>query len=159
MRKMAATDQNQISMQRLDKLSQILDSSIKLPGGYRIGWDGIIGLIPGIGDIIGFAMSSYIVIGAYRMGASTSTLLRMLINVGIETIVGAVPIIGDIFDLAFKANNRNIRLLKRQMSTPQAVNVESKRGVLAILFVVVFLILLVLIAVSSLIIGLFRLVF
>ena len=92
-----------------------LDSSIRLPGGFRIGWDGIIGLVPGIGDVIGLGLSSYLVWRAAELGLPRATLARMLGNVALETVIGAVPIVGDAFDFAFKANNRNVRLLQRAL--------------------------------------------
>lgn len=102
-------------LSRLRNLSQLLDSSIRLPGGYRIGLDGLIGLIPGIGDAIGACAGAYIVIRAAQLGASSVTLVRMIGNVIIETLLGAIPIIGDLFDFVWKANNRNVALLEKQM--------------------------------------------
>ncbi|MGO4998571.1 DUF4112 domain-containing protein [Oceanisphaera sp. W20_SRM_FM3] len=97
--------------QRLERLAWLLDSSIRLPGGYRVGLDGVIGLIPGIGDLIGAGLSSYIVVEAARLKVPLRVLARMGLNVLIEFVVGIVPIFGDIFDFAFKANLRNVRLL------------------------------------------------
>ncbi len=113
---------------RINRLSRLMDTAIPLPGGYRIGWDGIIGLVPGIGDIAGMLVSLYIVAGAKRSGASGATLIRMLLNVGIEALIGAVPIIGDLFDLAFKANIRNMKILDRQLDQPAAIARESLRN-------------------------------
>ena len=78
----------------LEKLSRLMDSSIRLPGGYRIGWDGIIGLIPGIGDLTGLAISLYILVGARRAGASSATLFKMMVNVTLESVLGAIPVVG-----------------------------------------------------------------
>ena len=122
---------------RINRLSRLMDTAIPLPGGYRIGWDGIIGLIPGIGDVAGMLVSLYIVAGARRSGASGATLIRMLLNVGIEAFIGAVPIIGDLFDLAFKANTRNMKILNQQLDQPTVIAQESQRnlwliGILAV---------------------------
>lgn len=104
----------------LQALSRFLDSSIRLPGGYRIGWDGIIGLIPGLGDVVGACISLYIIIRAKRLGGSNLTIMRMLLNVAIELIVGLIPVVGDIFDFVFKSNTRNLALLNKQLvDTPQ----------------------------------------
>ncbi len=90
---------------RLGHLAWFLDNSIPLPFlGYRIGADGIIGLIPGLGDTVGSLLSSYIVLEAARLGTPKSVLLRMVINIVIESIIGLVPFVGDLFDLAWKAN-------------------------------------------------------
>ena len=113
---------------RINRLSRLMDTAIPLPGGYRIGWDGIIGLVPGIGDIAGMLVSLYIVAGAKQSGASGATVIRMLLNVGIEALIGAVPIIGDFFDLAFKANIRNMKILNRQLDQPTAIAQESQRN-------------------------------
>jgi hypothetical protein len=94
------------------------DRSIPLPGGYRIGLDAIIGLVPGLGDAVGALVSAYIINEARSLGAPRSILLRMLGNVAIETVVGAIPFAGDLFDAAFKANTRNLALLARYQLDP-----------------------------------------
>jgi len=100
-------------LRRLDRLSQLLDNAFAIPGTrFRIGLDGIIGLIPGIGDAAGAVLSIYVILQAARLGLPVSALLRMLGNVAIETVVGAVPIVGDIFDIVWKANIRNMALLR-----------------------------------------------
>ena len=113
---------------RINRLSRLMDTAIPLPGGYRIGWDGIIGLVPGVGDVAGMLVSLYIVAGARRSGASGATLIRMLLNVGIEALIGAVPIVGDFFDLVFKANTRNMKILNRQLDQPTAIARGSQRN-------------------------------
>jgi len=113
--------------QDLQRLSRWLDSSITLPGGVRIGWDAIIGLVPFVGDLTGLIISLYIVAGSFRAGASFSTILRMLLNVGLEAVIGAVPLIGDVFDMFFKANIRNIQLLENQFADAAPVNKQNKK--------------------------------
>ena len=101
-------------LRRLDKLSQLLDNAFAIPGTrFRIGLDGIIGLIPGIGDAAGAVLSIYVIAQAARLGLPVSALLRMVGNVALETVVGAVPIVGDIFDIVWKANTKNMALLRR----------------------------------------------
>ena len=101
-------------LRRLDKLSQLLDNAFAIPGTrLRIGLDGILGLIPGIGDAAGAVLSIYVVVQAARLGLPVSALLRMVGNVAVETVVGAVPIVGDIFDIVWKANTKNMALLRR----------------------------------------------
>jgi hypothetical protein len=104
---------------RLKTLSYLMDESIRLPGGYRIGWDGIIGLVPGLGDVAGLAVSAYIIAESARLGAPKSVLLRMSANTAIDTILGSIPLLGDLFDLAFKANRQNLRLLQSHLDAPQ----------------------------------------
>lgn len=89
-----------------------MDRSIPLGGGYSVGLDPIIGLIPGLGDLFGTLVSSYVVLLAHRAGIPKPTLLRMVANVGIDALVGAIPFAGDLFDFAFKANARNLELYR-----------------------------------------------
>ena len=112
-----AEDPRSLEERELEAFGRFLYSSIRLPGGFRIGWDGIIGLIPGVGDAIGFGLSSWLVWRAYQLGLPRLVIIRMLLNVGIETLVGVVPVIGDLFDFVFKANNRYIALMQRALAS------------------------------------------
>lgn len=106
-------------LRHLDKLSHILDTAFTVPGtNFRFGLDGILGLIPGIGDATGAALSIYLIVAAARLGLPVNALLRMVGNVTVETIVGVIPIIGDIFDFAWKANRRNMALLRAYEGQP-----------------------------------------
>lgn len=100
----------------LERLARLLDNSIRLPGNLRIGLDGLIGLIPGVGDAIGAMLGFYIVSRASALGVPKPVLGRMLLNVGVDALVGAVPVFGDLFDFGYKANARNIRLMRRAMA-------------------------------------------
>lgn len=97
---------------RMQRLAWLLDESIRLPGGFRIGADGILGLIPGIGDVTGAVIGSYIIYEARQMGAPRTLLFRMFGNTVLETLIGSIPLIGDLFDFYFKANSRNLKLLQ-----------------------------------------------
>jgi len=103
-------------LERVRFLARLLDSCFILPGGYRIGIDPILGLLPGIGDIIGAGLSLYMVREASKLGISKWVVLRMLGNVGLEALIGVIPVLGDLFDAAFKANVRNLRLLELHYS-------------------------------------------
>ena len=112
---------------RLARLAWLLDNSIPLPGTpFRIGLDAIIGLVPGLGDVIGVLLSSYIVREAARLGAPPSVLTRMAFNVALEGIAGLVPFLGDVFDAAWKANQRNVALLDAHLGNPRRT-VRSSR--------------------------------
>lgn len=113
---------------RLKRLAWLLDSAIPLPGGYRIGLDGLIGLVPGLGDVVAALLSSYIVVEAARLRVPASVLLRMGLNVALELIIGAVPVAGDLFDFAFKANERNVRLLEASLGPPEQVQALRRRS-------------------------------
>lgn len=100
-------------LERLDKLAGLLDTAIGIPGTrFSIGLDGLAGLIPGIGDTATLAASLWIVYQAGRLGAPTGVVARMLLNVGLDYAIGLVPVAGDLFDIAWKANRRNVRLLR-----------------------------------------------
>jgi hypothetical protein len=112
-----------------------LDNSIPVPGTrFRIGFDAVIGLVPGLGDLVGTVLSSYIIAVAAARGLPASVLVRMAINVAIEGVVGLVPILGDLFDAGWKANQRNIRLMAQFQAAPRAARRQS-RGVVAALAV------------------------
>jgi len=101
---------------RLEAIGNLLDAAFIVPGtNVRYGLDGLIGLIPVFGDIITTAIALWVVREARALGAPRWLVTRMLANVAIDGAVGAVPLIGDAFDVAFKANIRNIRLLRRWM--------------------------------------------
>ena len=106
----------QQAVTRLDALATLMDAAFVIPGtNTRMGLAGLIGLVPGIGDLIGGAISSYIVWEARQLGAPRWLIARMMLNVMLETGVGAVPIFGDMFDIMFKANLKNLALLKRYL--------------------------------------------
>ena len=107
------------SLQRLRKLSRLLDNAIGIPGTrFRIGLDPILGLVPGAGDFVGTALSAYIVIEAARIGLPRAALGRMVVNIFLEGVVGAIPVVGDLFDFAWKANTRNMALLEAHLNVP-----------------------------------------
>lgn len=95
------------------RVAHWLDNAIPLPGGYRIGLDGLIGLIPGAGDAVGAVLSTYIIVLAARLGVPNTVLLHMIGNVTLDTLVGFIPILGDLFDFAYKANRRNFELIEQ----------------------------------------------
>jgi len=103
-------------LERIRFLANLLDTCIVLPGGYRIGIDPILGLIPGVGDIFGAVLSLYLVREASKLGIRKWILFRMVGNVAIETLLGTVPVIGDAFDAVWKANVRNLRLIELHYS-------------------------------------------
>jgi Domain of unknown function (DUF4112) len=108
-------------LKRMRQLSRVLDSAFLIPGTkQRVGLDPILGLIPGGGDTVSAALSSYIIVEAALMGLPRSALMRMVLNLAIDTIAGSVPILGDIFDLASKANLRNMQIVENHIKTPNA---------------------------------------
>lgn len=127
-------------LQRARRLARLLDRAVTVPGTrIGIGLDGLIGLIPGIGDAAGGVFSLYVLYLGYRAGAPASLLVRMAANVGIDVLVGGVPLLGDLFDLGFKANERNVALLDRSSIDPDGAQRASRTfvAVLALLLVLV----------------------
>ena len=96
-------------------MARWFDYAFKGPGGFRFGFAGLIGLIPGIGDIIDALISLYIVYRAIQLQIPRVALARMLVNIGLEASVGAVPLLGDVFVIGYKANRRNYHLLRSHM--------------------------------------------
>jgi NAD/NADP transhydrogenase beta subunit len=106
--------------ENLDLLSRLLDSWFRIPGtSIRFGLDGIIGLVPGIGDILAGLASCIIILAAWARGAAYVTIARMLVNLALDVIIGTVPFFGDAFDIAWKANRRNYALLTRHLEQPR----------------------------------------
>jgi uncharacterized protein DUF4112 len=118
---------NDSELARARALSRILDSAVGIPGTpLRIGLDAILGIIPGGGDILGAALSGYIVLIAARRGIPRPVLWRMLANVAIDTGFGAVPLIGDMFDVAWRSNTKNVDLLERHAASPRETTRRSR---------------------------------
>jgi hypothetical protein len=116
----------------VERLAWWLDNAITVPGTrFRIGFDALIGLIPGLGDLVGTLFSSYIIAVAASQGLPRSALARMAINVGIEAIIGVVPIVGDVFDAVWKANQRNVRLMEQFRTAPTDARRQSRAVVAA----------------------------
>lgn len=101
------------ALARLDALSRLFDTAFIIPGtNVRFGIEALLRLVPGFGDAAASALSCYLLYEARRLGVPTRIFVRMLLNVVIEGTIGAVPIAGDAFDVAFRANRRNVRLLR-----------------------------------------------
>ena len=100
------------ALERLEWLANIMDTAIVLPGNIRIGADAVIGLLPGIGDAITTGLSLWMIKEAHALGASKHVLTRMAGNVAVDAFTGLVPVLGDAFDMFWRANRRNVRLLR-----------------------------------------------
>jgi Domain of unknown function (DUF4112) len=105
---------------RIDALATLLDTAVSLPGtNVRFGLDALLGLVPGIGDVITTAMALYIVHEARQLGAPGLIIARMLANVALDGLVGTVPVLGDAFDVMWRSNRRNMRLLQAWLARDQ----------------------------------------
>lgn len=117
----AMTAREARAVERIERTADWLDARFRLPGtDYRFGLDGLIGLVPGLGDAAGLAASAWIVATAREAGAPWGLVARMGLNIAIDAVVGSVPLVGDLFDFGFKANRRNAALLRRHFSLPRA---------------------------------------
>lgn len=125
----------EIALQRVARLAYWLDDRFRIPGTRRrLGFDGLLGLVPGIGDTATALIASYIVLEAARLGVPRTMLARMLANVGIDFVLGLVPLVGDLADLAWKANRRNARMLRdhllaRRGAAPEAIAERARSEV------------------------------
>jgi Domain of unknown function (DUF4112) len=103
-------------LRRVEAMEKLLERGFVIPGiGVPIGLDSIIGLIPVVGDLIAAAMGGWILWEARNLGLSKFHLIRMAANIGIDTALGAVPLVGDAFDLVFRSNTKNLRILRRHI--------------------------------------------
>ena len=121
------------------RLANVLDAAVRIPGtNIRIGLDPILGLIPGFGDLAGTLLSGYVVLAAVRLGVPRPVLIRMLANLGIDAVLGAVPLLGDIFDVAWRANTRNVALIESHVAAAGAQRpVRDRKLALAIILAIV----------------------
>lgn len=131
-----------------DMLARLLDQAFRVPGtSWRFGLDPLLGLVPGAGDLISAAIGAYGVMLAAQLGAPSSLLARMVLNLFVDTAIGSIPLAGDLFDFAFKANTRNRMLLERWLAEPRRTRRTSRAllalligGVLAVLAGIIWLV-------------------
>ena len=109
-------DTNDAEIRRLEAIADWLDSKFVIPGTkLRFGLDFVLGILPGVGDGVAAVPAAYLILEAQRLGAPPALLMRMGFNVLLDLAVGAIPLVGDLFDFGFKANRRNIALLKQYL--------------------------------------------
>jgi uncharacterized membrane protein len=112
----AAAPLHSDALRRMELVANLLDTAFVLPGtNRRIGIDAIIGLVPGIGDIITTLLSTYIIWEARNLGVSRLAIGRMMANLALHASIGALPVVGDIFDAFFRVNQRNMRIVRSQL--------------------------------------------
>jgi Domain of unknown function (DUF4112) len=110
----------------LDQLSRWMDGLFRIPGtGWRFGLDGLVGLVPGIGDTLTTAVSFYVLAAGVRYRVPKVTLLRMALNIAVDYLLGAVPFLGDLFDFAWKSNQKNVELLRQRAAVSAS---EARAG-------------------------------
>ncbi|MGJ8638470.1 MAG: DUF4112 domain-containing protein [Opitutaceae bacterium] len=108
-------------IRRVENLANLFDSKFTIPGtNFKFGWDGLIGLIPGIGDTLTLIPQFYLVFEAFRLKIGWSVIFKMLLNVLIDWLIGLIPVLGDFFDIVFKSNLRNAKLMAEAMRQKRA---------------------------------------
>lgn len=126
-------------VKQMERLAKLMDAQFSIPGtNFRFGLDGILGLIPGAGDLSTFAVSGYMLMILAQNGASGFVLARMVLNILLDALIGSIPLVGDIFDFAFKANTRNMRLM--QQHYVEGRHKGSAKKVIIPVLIVLFLI-------------------
>lgn len=141
-------------VRQLRKLSNLLDDAVRVPGtSYGVGIDPLLGLIPGGGDFLGGLISVYIVFSAAMMGLPRETLTRMASNIVFDSLAGTVPVFGDLFDVAWKANSKNMDILESHLKSSQ-VSQSSDRWFIILLLGGLILFIIAIAALGVLIISL-----
>ncbi len=149
------TPASQQGLEQLRRLAKLMDAQFRIPGtDIRFGLDGIIGLIPGAGDLTTFAVSGYILWMMATKGASGFVLARMVLNIVIDLIIGAIPFIGDIFDVAFKANMRNMKLMEQHYVEGRH-NGSAWKVIIPVLIILLALLVLIIWATYKLVVWIF----
>jgi hypothetical protein len=144
--------------ENLDLLSHLLDDFLRVPGTpIRFGLDGIVGFVPGIGDVLGGVASSILIIAAWARGVPKVTVARMVTNVAIETAVGGLPVVGNLFDIAWRANRRNYHLMTAALANPGGKTLGSWLFLGGVLLVLALLIVLPMLFAAWLIVEIGRL--
>lgn len=135
----AVKERRQIEIEEsLESLSRYLDDWVKIPIiGWRFGLDALVGLVPGVGDTLTSFASFYILIAGVRYGVPKITILRMAFNVGLDYAVGAIPVLGDAFDFVWKANRKNMDLLRTRATGKGAGTTSDYVFVVAIIAVLI----------------------
>ena len=128
----------------LRRFAYLMDQAFPVPGtNIRVGLDAALGLIPGIGDVTGALLSTWIIAGALRHRVPMRVILRMVLNISIDLIFGAIPIAGDVFDFLYEENMKNMRLLEKHRDRSRPPRHTSEIG-LILVAIVAFLVLLAL---------------
>ncbi|MGQ0561733.1 MAG: DUF4112 domain-containing protein [Gemmatimonadota bacterium] len=132
-------------LDRLRTISWIFDELIRIPGtNLRVGLDALLGILPGGGDLLGGAVSTYAILIAARLGAPPAVIARMAINIVVDAVIGAIPLLGDLFDVGWKANRKNLKVLEQYALEPA----RAQRGSMAVVAVAIAAVLLMLVGIG-----------
>lgn len=116
----AAGPSREDALARVTLVARLMDSAFIIPGlNRRVGFDAVLGLVPGVGDALSAVLASYIIWEARQLGLPRWKIARMVANVAVDTALGAIPLAGDVFDVFFKSNERNLRIIHEHLGTPK----------------------------------------
>ena len=128
------------TIRNLDMLAKLMDSQFRVPGtNIKFGFDALLGFFPGIGDLAGFLVSGYMIAVLVKNGASGYVLARMLLNISIDSLIGTIPLVGDFFDIGFKSNQRNMKLMHEHFTAGRHRGGAWKVIVPVLLFLIVLM--------------------
>lgn len=115
------------ALRRVQTVAKLLDEAVRVPGtNFRIGLDPILSITPSpVGDAAGAVISLYIVAEAANLGVPYTTIVRMLVNVGVDAAIGSIPVVGALFDAGWKANKRNVDLIERHVDAARQESGEE----------------------------------
>lgn len=139
------------SLDSFERISKLLDSKFEIPGTrIRFGLDPLLSLIPVAGDLITLVISSMLIYTMHNHGASRKVVIKMMLNAGLDTVIGAIPLVGTVFDVFFRANERNVRLLREHYF--EGKHQGSGKGLLAVIFLIAIVI------IAAVIFGIWQLI-
>jgi hypothetical protein len=127
-------------LQALRKFAFYMDEAFRVPGTrFKVGIDALLGLIPGIGDVIGGVLSSWIIVGALRHRVPARIIARMVFNIGLDLLFGSIPVAGDVFDFLYEENVQNMRLLEKHRDRRRPPRSAASIGLVAALIVLLII--------------------
>ena len=136
---------------RIASVTRLLDDAVAIPGTrHRLGLDAVVGLIPGVGDLVAAAVGGWIVLEATRFRLPRVVVARMVVNTVVDLAVGAVPLLGDLFDVAFRSNRKNLELFRRHAVDPGASTSGDRAFLAGLGLIVIGLVILVAMAIGAL---------
>lgn len=137
-------------MQSFERMARLLDSKFEIPGtGIRFGLDPLLSLMPVLGDIITLIISSMIIYTMHNHGASRKVVVKMMVNAGLDTVIGAIPLVGTVFDVFYRSNERNVRLLREHYF--EGKHQGSGTGLLLLIFLIA------LVVIAAVVFGIYKL--
>ena len=126
-------------VQSFERIARLMDSKFEIPGTkIRFGIDPLLSLMPVLGDLITFIISSMLIYTMYNHGASRKVVIKMMLNAGLDTIIGAVPLVGTVFDVFYRSNERNVKLLREHYY--EGKHQGSGAGLLLIIFLIILVV-------------------